>query len=165
MQYKQQLVDFHRTNYSYKLWFCSQVNNNHQLGNCLLGRWSLGQGGGWRVPRREGEKSPEPSSGKESGMNNHYEGQEACRTCIAGAILIGSTSRTRFWILGKSWLAVDIFVSKSATPAQSPNLSLSLLRVKSPNGRLFFVAYFHSHLVSLSKSIFLQLFVLLLKWM
>ena len=26
-------------------------DNNHQLGNCLLGRWWLGQRGGERVPR------------------------------------------------------------------------------------------------------------------
>ena len=78
--YKQQMINFHWANclFSYKPWFCSP-DKNYLLGNCLLGRWSLGQGGGWRVPRREGEKSPEPSSGKEYGMNNHYEGQEACR--------------------------------------------------------------------------------------
>ena len=44
----------------------------HQLGNCLLGRWWLGQGGGVGAPRWEGETS----SGCESGMNNIYWGTQ-----------------------------------------------------------------------------------------
>ena len=154
------MINFHWAN-------CSVISHGFAL-QIRITCWAIVSLAGGRLGKVEVE---ECQGEKEKSPLSHPQERNLGWTIImkvrkhAGAILIGSTSRTRFWILGKSWLAVDIFVSKSATPAQSPNLSLSLLRVKSPNGRLFFVAYFHSHLVSLSKSIFLQLFVLLLKWM
>ena len=46
---------------------CAAPDKNHQLGNRLLGRWWLGQGGGGAAPRGGGGKSPETS-----GMNNCY---------------------------------------------------------------------------------------------
>ena len=42
----------------------------HQLGNCLLGRWWLEQGGGGGAPRWE--TPPGPSPGSQSGMNNDH---------------------------------------------------------------------------------------------
>ena len=44
------------------------ADKNHQLGNCLLGRGWLGQGGGGWTSRWEGEKPPDSSSGNGSGM-------------------------------------------------------------------------------------------------